>query len=99
MNKRSGAVVPTNRHVIDIKFPRGHFTYTVQPSMSEDLARFPGSTASKLCQIFVQFTDKAQATIHGYGVPFTNVSNTTVEGRINRHESFINGMTLPEFLH
>ncbi|RXG43019.1 hypothetical protein VDGE_06156 [Verticillium dahliae] len=77
MNKRSGAVVPTNRHVIDIKFPRGHFTYTVQPSMSEDLARFPGSTASKLCQIFVQFTDKAQATIHGYGVPFTNVSNTT----------------------
>ncbi|KAG7128172.1 putative ATP-dependent helicase like protein [Verticillium longisporum] len=99
MNQKSGVVVPTNRHVIVIKFPRGHFTYTVQPSLPEVLACFPGSTASKFCQISVQFTDNAQATIHGYGVPFTNVSNTTVEGWINRHESFINGMTLPEFLH
>ncbi|RNJ60102.1 hypothetical protein D7B24_000299 [Verticillium nonalfalfae] len=99
MKQKSGAVVPTNRHVIVVKFPRGHFTYTVQPSLPEVLACFPGSTASKLCQVSVQFTDNAQATIHGYGVPFTNVSNTTVEGWINRHESFINGMTLPEFLH
>ncbi|KAF7558241.1 hypothetical protein G7Z17_g158 [Cylindrodendrum hubeiense] len=67
-------VEPTDLIQMSVKFPRGLFTYHVEPLSQASTDRFPGGK-SKMTIVEVVLKDNAHIEVDGYGMPFANTGH------------------------
>ncbi|KAM0324627.1 hypothetical protein ACHAQA_008016 [Verticillium albo-atrum] len=90
--------VQSTSHMLEVKFPRS-CTYTVEDACSELTARFPGAKLPKgMCLVTVRLGIHDNLTVDGFGFPFVNPHNPTVEAWLNQSAPIVDDITLPGFL-
>ena len=72
------ALVQAEWHKLDIRLPRGGFTYTIQDVPDSLAARF--DVTRGLCLVSIRLQDEARLTVEGFGMPFANFEQPEIAG-------------------
>jgi hypothetical protein len=88
--------VQSERHTIDLRFPRGQMAVTAEECTPAVAQRFPGF--KHLTMVSVRLIKGATVSVVGFGMPFRNPEAPEVEAWVNQNAPIEGGIALLDFL-